>query len=99
MLEIRSLATVFGPKTSGLARVPRSEKMKAVEIVRECSEDHFACSICGNFLFEIEQVSQDKARLTCKNCGQCHLIVAESKVKNQIIVKFCNENKNKWNIS
>jgi len=73
--------------------------MKAVEIVRELPEDHFVCSICGNFSFEIEQVSQDKVRLTCENCGQCHLIVVGSEVKNQIIVEFCNENKNKWNIT
>jgi hypothetical protein len=73
--------------------------MKALEIVGEFPGDHFVCSICGNFLFEIEQVSQEQVRLICENCGQCHLIVAGSEGKNRFLIKFCNENKNKLNIT
>jgi uncharacterized Zn finger protein len=73
--------------------------MKAEAIMGELREDHFACSICGNSSFEIEQVSEENVRLTCENCGQCHLIVVGSKVNNQITLEFCNENKNKWDIT
>jgi len=73
--------------------------MKALEIIRELPEDHFICSICGNFSFEIEKISQEKVRLTCENCGQCHLIVAEPEGKKRIVIEFCNENENKWNIT
>ena len=82
---------------SRFERRPQGEKMKSVEIAREFPDDQFVCSICGNFSFKIEQVSQDKVRVICENCGQCHLIVAGSKGKNQFLVEFYNENKNKWN--
>lgn len=69
--------------------------MKSNEVSRAFPEDHFVCSICGNVLFEVEQVSQEKVRLTCENCGQCHLLVVRFKDKDQLLIKFCDENKNK----
>jgi hypothetical protein len=57
------------------------------------------CSICGNILFEVEQVSKKKVRLTCENCGQCHVLIAMSKEKDKLMVKFCDENRNKLNFS
>jgi len=66
---------------------------------RAFREDNFACSICGNVLFEVEQVSKEKVRLTCENCGQCHLIVMRFKDEDQILINFCDENKNKLNFS
>lgn len=72
--------------------------MKTVEMFTELHKDHFVCSICGNLLFEIEQVSHEKVRLTCENCGQCHLITVESEDKDRFIVEFCIEDKNKLDI-
>jgi len=66
--------------------------METAELSRAFQEDQFACSICVNVLFEVEQVSKEKVRLTCENCGQCHSIVVKSKDKNQILIKFCEEN-------
>ncbi len=73
--------------------------MKAIEMFRDLHEDHFLCSICGNSLFEVERVSPEKVRLTCKNCGECHLIMVGSEDKNEFPVKFCVENKNKLDIT
>ncbi len=69
--------------------------METVELSKAFQEDNFVCSICGNVLFEVEQVSKGKVRLTCENCGQCHLIVVRPKDKDQRSIKFCDENKNK----
>jgi hypothetical protein len=69
--------------------------MKLAGLSRSFSDDHYGCSICGNILFEVEPVSKEKVRLTCENCGQCHLLTAISKNKNQLIIKFCDENRNK----
>jgi uncharacterized Zn finger protein len=73
--------------------------MVTAVLSRAFREDNFACSICGNVLFEVEQVSKEKVRLTCENCGQCHLIVARLKDEDQVLIKFCDENKNKLNFS
>jgi uncharacterized Zn finger protein len=73
--------------------------METAELSRAFQEDSFPCSICGNVLFEVEQVSKEKVRLTCKNCGQCHLIVVRPKDKDQILIKFFDENKNKLNFA
>jgi uncharacterized Zn finger protein len=73
--------------------------METAVLPRAFREDSFACSICGNVLFEVEQVSKEKVRLTCENCGQCHLIVVRFKDEDQILIKFCDENKNKLNFS
>jgi predicted RNA-binding Zn-ribbon protein involved in translation (DUF1610 family) len=73
--------------------------MKFTELSRALPEDHFVCSICGNILFEVEQVSKEKVRLTCENCGQCHLLIAVSKDEDQLTIKFCDENRNKLIIS
>jgi predicted RNA-binding Zn-ribbon protein involved in translation (DUF1610 family) len=73
--------------------------MKITELSVAFPEDHFVCSICGNILFEVEQVSKEKVRLTCENCGQCHLLIAMSKEKDKLTVKFCDENRNKLNFS
>ena len=73
--------------------------MVTAVLSRAFREDNFACSICGNVLFEVEQVSKEKVRLTCENCGQCHLIVVRLKDKDQVLIKFCDENKNKLNFS
>ena len=69
--------------------------METVELSRALQEDNFVCSICGNVLFEVEQVSKEKVRLACENCGQCHVIVVKSNNKDQILIEFCDENKNK----
>ena len=69
--------------------------MIITDLSRAFSEDHFVCSICGNILFEVEQVSKEKVRLTCQNCGQCHLLIAVSKDQDQLAIKFCDENRNK----
>ena len=69
--------------------------MIITDLSRAFSEDHFVCSICGNILFEVEQVSKEKVRLTCQNCGQCHLLIAVSKDKDQLTIKFCDEKKSK----
>jgi len=71
--------------------------MEIAELMRAVPKDHFSCSICGNILFEVEQVSNKKVRLTCENCGQCHLLIAIS--NDQIKIKFCNENRNKLNFN
>jgi uncharacterized Zn finger protein len=73
--------------------------MKTIELIRACPEDNFVCSICGNISFEVEQVSKEKVRLTCENCGQCHLLIATSKDDSQLLIKFCDENRNKLNFS
>jgi hypothetical protein len=73
--------------------------MKAIEMFKDLQEDHFVCSICGNFLFEIEPISREQVRLTCENCGQCHLIGAGSEDKNRFLVEFSTENKNKLDIT
>ena len=73
--------------------------MKTTELLVALHEDQFKCSICDNNLFEVEQVSQKKVRLTCENCGQCHLIIVRSNDQNQTLVKFCDENKNKLNFT
>ena len=73
--------------------------METTELPRAFQEGHFECSICGNVLFEVEQVSKEKVRLTCENCGQCHLIVVRVKDKDQILIKFCDENRNKLNFT
>jgi transcription elongation factor Elf1 len=73
--------------------------METVGLSRVLQEDQFECFICGNVLFEVEQVSKEKVRLTCENCGQCHLIVVGFKDKDQILIKFCDENKNKLNFT
>jgi uncharacterized Zn finger protein len=69
--------------------------MKFTELTRAVPEDHFVCSICGNILFEVEQVSKEKVRLTCENCGQCHLLIASTNDDYQLKIKFCDENRNK----
>jgi predicted RNA-binding Zn-ribbon protein involved in translation (DUF1610 family) len=69
--------------------------MKLADLSKASPEDIFVCSICGNTLFEAEQVSKEKVRLTCENCGQCHLLIAVSKDKDQLTMKFCDENRNK----
>ena len=61
--------------------------------------DRYECSICGNNLFEVEPVSKEKVRLTCENCGQCHLLTAISKNEDQIIIEFYDENRNKLSFS
>ena len=73
--------------------------MVTAVLSRAFREENFECSICGNVLFEVEQVSKEKVRLTCGNCGQCHLIVARLKDEDQVLIKFCDENKNKMNFS
>jgi transcription elongation factor Elf1 len=73
--------------------------MKNIELSRAFLKDHFVCSICGNFWFEVEPVSQEKVRLTCKNCGQCHLLVARIREKNHLFINFCDETKNKTNFA
>ena len=73
--------------------------METAEFSRAFQEDNFVCSICGNVLFEVEQVSEEKVRLTCENCGQCHLIIVRPKDKDQVSIKFCDENKNKLNFT
>ena len=73
--------------------------MKTTELFKAIQEDQFTCSICDNNLFEVEQVSQKKVRLTCENCGQCHLIVVKFKDEDKILIKFCDENKNKLNFA
>jgi uncharacterized Zn finger protein len=73
--------------------------METAELPRVFQEDQFACSICGNVLFEVEQVSEEKVRLTCENCGQCHLIVVRLEDEDQLLFKFCDENKNKLNFT
>lgn len=73
--------------------------MKNTELSITFPEDHFVCSICGNFSFEVEQVSQETVRLTCENCGQCHLLIARSKKKDNLLINFCDENKNKLNFA
>ena len=73
--------------------------METAELSRAFQEDQFACSICGNVLFEVEQVSEEKVRLTCENCGQCHLIVVRLEDEDQLLFKFCDENKNKLNFT
>ena len=73
--------------------------MSITELARAVPEDDFVCSICGNTLFEVEQVSKEKVRLTCENCGQCHLLIAISEDDHQLKIKFCDENKNKLNFS
>ena len=69
--------------------------MRLAELSRPFSKDHFECSICGNNLFEVETVTKEKVRLTCENCGQCHLLTATSRNKDQTAIKFRDENKNK----
>jgi uncharacterized Zn finger protein len=73
--------------------------METAELSRSFQENQFTCSICGNVLFEVEQVSREKVRLTCENCGQCHLIVVKFKDEDKILIKFCDENKNKLNFA
>lgn len=73
--------------------------MKEIEFPRTSFEDHCVCSICGNFLFEVEMVSQEKVRLTCENCGQCHLLIAVSNDKDRLLISFCDENRNKLNFA
>ena len=73
--------------------------MVTAVLSRAFREDNFTCSICGNVLFEVEQVSKEKVRLTCENCGQCHLIVVRFEDEDQILIKFCDENRNKLNFS
>ena len=73
--------------------------MKSVKISKALLEDHFVCSICGNFWFEVEPISQEKVRLTCKNCGQCHLLVARSREKDRLLMNFCDENRSKLNFA
>ena len=72
--------------------------MKTIELTKACPEDNFVCSICGNILFEVEQISKGKVRLTCENCGQCHLLIATSEDESQSI-KFSDENRNKLDFS
>ena len=73
--------------------------MSITELARLVPENNFVCSICGNILFEVEQVSKEKVRLTCQNCGQCHLLIAVSKEKDQLTIKFCDEKMSKLILS
>ena len=73
--------------------------MEIIELTKACPEDNLVCSICGNSLFEVEQISEEKVRLTCENCGQCHLLIATSEDESQSKIKFSDENRNKLNFS
>jgi uncharacterized Zn finger protein len=74
--------------------------MKVVELERKSPGNHLVCSICGNGLFDAEVVSKEKVRLTCENCGQCHLIIfAEAEDKNQFLVKFRCEEKSRLDLT
>jgi len=52
--------------------------LKSERLVRKCMKNETKCMICESAVFKVDRITPELIMLICENCGEPHMIGANS---------------------